>query len=1070
MATYVPLRIHTPYSIGEGAVHTSKLAAKLAEWSVPAAGIADTRTLAGAYSAKADLSKKGVQPIQGVQVDVAHPALGGGEEVSDLVLIAQNEDGYLQICDIVSEAQTSGKPCSLKKILSFRETSQFLVLSGGPRGPVDKALASGARDRAAQRLRSLHAALGDKLYCEIQRQGQAKDYDAELVSIANEVGVPCVATSEAWFIDASYAEAHDALLCISNGYTLDHDDRPRADPHGYLKSPEEMQALFQDIPVALDNTIEVARRCHFMIEEKTPELPAFPTREGRTEAEELRAQALEGLEARLAIIGLTDDDATYREFHRKDYLDRLDYELGIIEGMGFPGYFLIVADFIAWSKENDIPVGPGRGSGAGSVVAWALTITDLDPLRYGLYFERFLNPERVSMPDFDIDFCQERRDEVIDYVRRKYGADRVAQIGTIGKMKAKAAVRDVGRVMQVPFPVINRFAGMIPDTPSNPCTLAEAVEMEPLKGELASADETIKRVFEVGMQVEGLFRNQSTHAAGVVIGNRPLHEIVPIYRDQHGTIVTSFDMKAVEKAGLVKFDFLGLKTLDIIKGACEIATRAGENVHLNVNDTEDGGTYEMLRDGDAFGVFQLESAGMRKAMLQIQPRNIEDIIALVALYRPGPMENIPHYAAVNSGDAEPEYLHPGMEETLDETKGIIVYQEQVMKLAQDLAGYTLGGADMLRRAMGKKIQAEMDAQRAIFLEGAEARGIDPNTATEIFELINKFANYGFNKSHAAAYAVIAYQTAYLRRHHREAFLAASMNLDINDVEKIAEALENARRNSVVTLPPDVNASYAFFDIETQSGKNCIRHGLAALRGVGVSMAEAVVSERLTSGPFKSLSDFVTRTKANINKKLVESLINSGAMDTLSPSAKPNRRAMMEALPGLMADAGARAQERDRGQISMFDIMQDVQEPDLPDVVDWDETERLQRQFKTVGFYLDGHPIEQVRSVLDRRQGARRISQIFDEPDMLPKQVSIGGIIIESMFKRTAKKDALLILKVSDETGVMEIVAFKDKADYVRSRLDRIDGSAARFDLEVSFRGDEVSLFMKDIEPLDLGLF
>jgi DNA polymerase-3 subunit alpha len=555
-----------------------------------------------------------------------------------------------------------------------------------------------------------------------------------------------------------------------------------------------------------------------------------------------------------------------------------------------------------------------------------------------------------------------------------------------------------------------------------------------------------------------------------VIGNRPLHEIVPIYRDQHGTIVTSFDMKAVEKAGLVKFDFLGLKTLDIIKGACEIATRAGENVHLNVNDTEDGGTYEMLRDGDAFGVFQLESAGMRKAMLQIQPRNIEDIIALVALYRPGPMENIPHYAAVNSGDAEPEYLHPGMEETLDETKGIIVYQEQVMKLAQDLAGYTLGGADMLRRAMGKKIQAEMDAQRAIFLEGAEARGIDPNTATEIFELINKFANYGFNKSHAAAYAVIAYQTAYLRRHHREAFLAASMNLDINDVEKIAEALENARRTSVTTLPPDVNASYAFFDIETQSGKNCIRHGLAALRGVGVAMAEAVVSERLASGPFKSLSDFVTRTKANINKKLVESLINSGAMDTLSPSAKPNRRAMMEALPGLMADAGARAQERDRGQISMFDIMQDVQEPDLPDVVDWDETERLQRQFKTVGFYLDGHPIEQVRSVLDRRQGARRIAQIFDEPDMLPKQVSIGGIIIESMFKRTAKKDALLILKVSDETGVMEIVAFKDKADYVRSRLDRIDGSAARFDLEVSFRGDEVSLFMKDIEPLDLGLF
>jgi DNA polymerase-3 subunit alpha len=434
------------------------------------------------------------------------------------------------------------------------------------------------------------------------------------------------------------------------------------------------------------------------------------------------------------------------------------------------------------------------------------------------------------------------------------------------------------------------------------------------------------------------------------------------------------------------------------------------------------------------------------------------------------MENIPHYAAVNAGHAEPEYLHPEMEKTLDETKGIIVYQEQVMKLAQDLAGYTLGGADMLRRAMGKKIKAEMDAQRGVFQKGAQERGISPEIASDIFDLIAKFANYGFNKSHAAAYAVISYQTAYLRKHHRESFFAASMNLDITDVDKISEALENARRNNVVTLHPDINRSKALFDVEIKSGTRCVRHGLAAMRGVGVSMAQAVVDERNANGPFSSISDFVTRTKANINKKLVESLICAGAMDSLSPTTTPNRNAMIQALPGLMVDAGNRVQEKSRGQMSMFDIMPQEDEEALPDVADWASTERLQRQFKVVGFYLDGHPIEQVRHVLDRRQGARKISQIYDEPENLPSRISIGGIIVESTFKRTAKKDALLILKVSDETGIMEIVAFKDKADYVRSRLPKLEGSAARFDLDVSTRGDEVSLFMKDIEPLDLGLF
>jgi DNA polymerase III subunit alpha len=1066
--TYVPLRIHTPYSIAEGAAFLPDLSDRLAQWSIPAAGVADTNSIAGAFSIKAALTKSGIQPLQGIQLSVQHAGLTPGTiETSDLILFAMNEAGYNQICVLASWESEDRSALPLTELIKEAACSDVIVLTGGPRGPIDKALAADAPDRARQRMASLKKFLGDRLYCEVQRQAGPSSYDAELREIAREIDVPCVATSEAWFLDADFADAHDALLCIAAGMTLDHDDRQRADPAGYLKEPDEFHALFEDAPDAVANTIEIAKRCCFMIEETDPELPAFPTSAGRTEAEELRAQAKNGLLERLQEIGLVGQAEKYRGFTRHDYFDRLDYELGVIENMGFPGYFLIVADFIAWAKTNDIPVGPGRGSGAGSIVAWALTITDLDPLRYGLYFERFLNPERVSMPDFDIDFCQERRDEVIDYVREKYGHDRVAQIGTLGKLQARAVVRDVGRVLQVPFPVVNRFCNMIPNNPSHPVTLSEAVEMEPLSSELKSAGEDVRRAFEIGQKLEGLYRHQSTHAAGVVIGNKPIHQIVPTYRDAKGTLVTSFDMKSVEKAGLVKFDFLGLKTLDVIKGAIDISDRAGEPVELSADLTEDPETYKMLCAGNAFGVFQLESAGMKKAMVQIQPTEIEDIIALVALYRPGPMENIPVYAAVKNGEEDPHYLHPEMEATLAETRGIIVYQEQVMKLAQDLAGYTLGGADMLRRAMGKKIQAEMDAQRAVFLEGAAKRDIEPGTAEDIFELINKFANYGFNKSHAAAYAVIAFQTAYLRAHHPEAFLAASMNLDIHDVDKISEALENARRSDILHLSPDINASKAFFDIERSGERKAIRHGLSALRGVGVSMAREIIAEREANGPFTTFQDFITRTKTSINKKLAESLISAGALDGLSA----NRNAMWQALPGLLADAGARAEEAKRGQFSMFDLLPEGDaEEALPDVVDWSEAERLQRQYKVVGFFLDGHPIEAVRESLNRMANSRQIAEILDTPYDMPREVSIGGIITESIFKRTAKKDAMLILKLSDETGITEIIAFREGADAVRDRLERVEGSAVRIEASVSVKNDEVSLFLRDIEPLNLDLF
>jgi len=1065
--TYIPLRIHSPYSLAEGAIFLSDLAQRLKEWSLPAACVADTNSISGAYSIAASLTKVGAQPLQGVQMKLSHPGLTNGTtETSEIVLIAMNEAGYEQICRFLSRAQTSQVPLAIKDLLKPDYSEDFLVLTGGHRGPIDGALIKGVKPRAQQRLASLKKALGDRLYCEVQRQGGAQPYHEDLISLAHELEIPCVATSEAWFLDKSYAEAHDALLCIADGVTLNHDIRRRADPNGHLKSPDEMLELFADVPDALTNTVELAKRCTFIIQKKDPMLPAFPTQDGRNETEELKAQSIEGLEKRLKDISFDDQGKSVHGYTVDDYQKRLSFELDVIAGMGFPGYFLIVADFIAWSKENDIPVGPGRGSGAGSLVAWALTITDLDPLRYGLFFERFLNPERVSMPDFDIDFCQERRDEVIDYVRQKYGEDRVAQIGTIGKLQAKAVLRDVGRVMQIPFPVVDRYAKLLSSVPSEQVPLAEAMTIEPLVSELQNADEDILRMFDIGTRLEGLFRNQSTHAAGVVIGDRPINEIVPTYKDNHGTIVTAFDMKSVENAGLVKFDFLGLKTLDVIKGACDISARAGQPVTLDVAETEDPSTYSMLCEGDAFGVFQLESAGMRKAMLQIQPTCIEDIVALVSLYRPGPMENIPTYARVKSGEEEAHYLHPGMQDILKETYGIIVYQEQVMQLARDLAGYSLGGADMLRRAMGKKIASEMEAQREVFQNGAKERDISPEVASEIFDLIARFANYGFNKSHAAAYAVISYQTAYLRKHHPHAFLAASMNFDINDVDKIAEALENARRNNVTCLPPDINASHAYFDVEPHQGSLAVRHGLCALRGVGANMAKEVVAERDLNGPFKSIFDFVKRTKANINKKLIESLIASGAMDSLNT----NRNAMMKAVPDLLSDAGHRQAEKERGQFTMFDIMPVEHEESLPDVQDWSLPEKLQRQHKVIGFYIDGHPIEQVRTVLDRYSNSRRIADIYENPEHLEREISVGAVISEVIFKRTSNKDPMLILKISDETGMTEVIAFKETAEFVRDEIKQAEGPAARFLLSVSDRNGEISLFVRDFEPLKLEFF
>ncbi|MDP4822359.1 MAG: DNA polymerase III subunit alpha, partial [Aestuariivirgaceae bacterium] len=724
---------------------------------------------------------------------------------------AKDDLGYANLMKLSSRAYLDS-PDNTEPHVPFAMLTELsaglICLSGGPSGPVNEAIVAGQSGLARARMEKLFAAFGDRLYVELQRHGLEQETRAEpvLIDLAYEMGLPLVATNEAYFAEQDDFAAHDALICIAEGEVVAAEDRRRLTPEHYFKTPREMLTLFADLPEALENTVEIARRTAYWPKSVAPILPVFA--EGSDEGEVLRQQARADLAERIRVNGLVPG------YTEEDYYKRLEFELDVIIGMKFPGYFLIVADFIKYAKSNDIPVGPGRGSGAGSLVAYALTITDLDPLRFNLLFERFLNPERVSMPDFDIDFCQDRRDEVIAYVQRKYGDDRVAQIITFGKLQARAVIRDVGRVLQMPYGQVDRLSKMIPNNPANPVTLRQAVEGEPKLQEERDRDAVVRNMLETGMKLEGLYRHASTHAAGVVIGDRPLEELVPLYRDPRSSIpATQFSMKWVEKAGLVKFDFLGLKTLTVIQKAEKMIRRRKADFDITRIPFDDALTYQMLGAGDTVGVFQLESSGMRDVLRKMKADCIEDIIAIVALYRPGPMDNIPKFIACKKGEEKPDYLHPLLEPVLKETYGVTVYQEQVMQIAQILSGYSLGEADLLRRAMGKKVQAEMDAQKERFVQGAVAKGVDEQQAAGIFELVDKFAGYGFNKSHAAAYAVVAYQTAYLKANFATEFLAASMTLDLGNTDKLQMFRREAQRTGVKIAPPSVNASGVEFDVE-----------------------------------------------------------------------------------------------------------------------------------------------------------------------------------------------------------------------------------------------------------------
>jgi DNA polymerase-3 subunit alpha len=935
----------------------------------------------------------------------------------------------------------------------------LIALTGAGSGPVDMALIDGQPQVAEARLRALKSCFGDRLYVELQRQGPAsRRFESRLIKLAYDHDLPLVATNEAFFPSPEDYDAHDALLAVAHNAMVSDDNRFRLTPDHCLKSRREMAELFSDVPEALENTVEIAKRCSFVLKTRAPILPRFtggsddPVLAEKAEEQALRHQAEKGLEQRLATFGLAPG------YTEDVYRERLQFELDVIAGMKFPGYFLIVADFIIWAKQNGIPVGPGRGSGAGSLVAYALTITDVDPLRFSLLFERFLNPERVSMPDFDIDFCQERRDEVIRYVQQKYGREQVAQIITFGSLQARAALRDVGRVLEMPYGQVDRICKLVPNNPANPVTLAKAIEDEPRFQEEADKEPVVARLLDIAQKIEGLYRHASTHAAGIVIGDRPLSKLVPMYRDPRSDMpVTQFNMKWVEQAGLVKFDFLGLKTLTVLKTAVDFIARRGVKVVLETLPLDDAKTYDILSRGETVGVFQVESAGMRKALIGMRPDRIEDIIALVALYRPGPMENIPVYNARKHGEEELASIHPMIDHLLAETQGVIVYQEQVMQIAQVLSGYSLGEADLLRRAMGKKIKEEMDKQRARFVDGAMKNGVSKAQADNIFDLLAKFANYGFNKSHAAAYAIVSYQTAYLKAHYPVEFLAASMTFDMSNADKINDFRQDAVRLGIAVVPPSVQTSFRQF----HTGEDCIYFSLAAIKGVGEAAVDHIVEMR-GDRPFASLEDFCLRIDPKlVNRRVLESLICAGAFDCFGH----DRAELVAGIDRMMGFAQREQDNKSSGQHDMFSsgMGQGPETIQMPPCTPWLSSEKLQREYQVLGFYLSAHPLDAYGPLLDKMR-----VQTFAEFSNAVKKGAIAGRLAGTVTSRQERKtrtgNKMGIVAFSDSSGQFEAVLFSEGLAQYRDLLE--PGKSLVITVAAEERPEGIGLRIQTVQSLE----
>ncbi|TQV64952.1 MAG: DNA polymerase III subunit alpha [Halothiobacillaceae bacterium] len=1053
MTAFVHLRLHTEYSLVDGTLRIKPLMKRAAELGIPALALTDQGNLFAFVKFYKAAQGAGIKPILGVDVILSPPQSlprsGGGDRggTTRLTLLAQNNDGFRNLTRLVSRGYMEGLSGGVAMLdrdwLTTESCAGIIALSGGREGEIGQALLGSQPEQADGLLAHWMGVFPDRFYLEVTRTGRPGEEDVlhRGVELAARMGAPVVATNDVRFLAPDDFEAHEVRVCIHEGRILDDPKRPRRySEQQYLRSPQEMAELFADLPEAIENTVEIARRCSVGLTLGKPVLPQFPIPAGMTEAEFITQESEKGLEERLAAIIKPDDPGA--EAKRAEYHDRLKFELGTILQMGFPGYFLIVADFIQWAKRNGIPVGPGRGSGAGSLVAYALKITDLDPIPYDLLFERFLNPERVSMPDFDVDFCMERRDEVIDYVARTYGRESVSQIITYGSMAAKAVIRDVGRVLGNGYGFVDGIAKLIPNELG--ISLKDAIEKtEDLKARYEH-DEEVKAILDMGLQLEGLSRNAGKHAGGVVIAPGPLTDFTPLYRTEgEEGIVSQLDKDDVESIGLVKFDFLGLRTLTIIDWAMKtlngVRARAGQPpLAIEAIDLQDRKAFELLKACQTTAVFQLESRGMKDLVRRLQPDCFEDVIALVALFRPGPLESgmVDDFIARKHGRAAIEYPHPDLEPILKPTYGVIVYQEQVMQIAQVLARYSLGGADLLRRAMGKKKPEEMAQQREIFLAGATGRGVDAGVAGYIFDLMEKFAGYGFNKSHSAAYALVSVQTAWLKAHYPAAFMAAVLSADMDNTDKVVVLIEECRTMGLKVEPPRVNDSDYRFTIRDDA---TVVYGLGAIKGVGQGAIESVLEARAEGGAFRDLHDFVRRVdRGRLNRRVLEAMIRAGALDGLGP----NRASLMAALPDALKLAEAAAEQEAAGQGDLFGMFAGDAHDEAPPVPvvqipEWDDFDRLSQEKDVLGLYLTGHPIQGVMDEI-RQFSELRLGELTSQlEDVAPRangrpqerHVVVAGLMIgvRPRITQQGEKEAFLLL--DDGTGRIEARLFPE--DYTR---------------------------------------
>ena len=1038
------LKIHSQYSICEGAVKIDELKDFSKDNKIRSLGLCDSNNLCGALEFAEKISKIGTQPIIGTQINFKY-----GDTIGLLPLYALNDDGYKRIIELSSLSylkndELSDPHLDLNELLI--KNSGVSLFSGTINGLFGRLFDKGKFTEIKELYSKLKSKFNDKFYLEIQRHGDQNELSFEKFNLDQslKLKVPLIATNEVFYIQKEMHEAHDALICIKNKTYVNEKNRERFSDQHYFKNNTEMSELFKDLPEALENNYNFPYRCSFRPLFSKPILPNISTEKGGEAEEIIRKDSLEGLKDKFKKIFNVESNNVLSNKDYLKYKDRLDHELDIIIEMKYASYFLIVSDYIKWAKKNDIPVGPGRGSGAGSLVAWCLSITDVDPIKFNLIFERFLNPDRISMPDFDIDFCEEKRDLVFEYLTKKY-KDSVAHIITFGKLKARMVIRDVGRVLGLAYGFVDSISKMIPFDPSRPQNLTECIAGEPRLQKLLNEDPRVKKLVNLSLKLEGLNRNVATHAAGVVIADRKLTEVVPLYKDSTADLLlpsTQFDMYSAENAGLIKFDFLGLKTLTVINNTQKLIRKKNKDFNIENISFEDQKVFDLLSSGKTVGLFQVESAGMRDALIQMKPNHIEDIIALVALYRPGPMSNIPTYNDCKHGKQTPDYLHPLLEDILRPTYGVIIYQEQVMQIAQKLSGFTAGQADILRRAMGKKKRAELEKQKQNFINGAVNNGISKDIAAGIFLKIEPFAEYGFNKSHAAAYAIISYQTAFLKTYYPKEFIAASMTMDISNQNKLSEFYEELKRLNIEVLRPDINDCFA--DFKTDGEK--FYYALGGIKAVGYEAVSNIVNERLSNGKFDTINDFLNRVNPkDINKLQLEGLVKSGAFDKINS----NRKSLFNSIPILISKSKNIFEDKSNNQIDLFDEGNNEINDIIVDTEDWKFEERLSKEFEAVGFFISDHPLNQFKEIFDDYKIFDY--QTFNNKEDL-KESNIAATLLKIQERKTAKGNSYAVLKLTDLTSVFELFIFSDILDLNREILK--EGNSLILTLVKSTSNDE----------------